>query len=906
MVELIGRRGELAVLRRVVESTATGSSTAVVVEGDAGIGKTQLLRTLAREADAGGTVVLRGGITEAESTISWAGMSAMVDSLDATVAGALTRAQHHLLDRARGRVSGGPVDADDVAGTLAEVVGRIASASPVLLLLDDLHWLDRASAGAFTVAIRSNLGRPVAIVAARRLRNPTMIDLGRIEGLPTERLPLTGLSVSGVYELLAAHDLAGLHRPDVLRVHELSQGNPLFAVELANLHLSGRKVRDIAEHDALRGLAIARLERVGPAAVEAARVSALLTQPTLDTVRAVVGPEADDGLLELEREGIITCDGNRLHFTHPLRREGTLESIGALERNRYHYRIAAVIDDREQSIAHRGEAAQSPDAELAAALEQIAGDAAHRGATDVALVRYRRAEQLTPAADVTARWRRAHRAVRCSIALGDDHLVIDEAVRLFDEAAGDDATLDAALDVLEVRHRTQGLEAAAAFGPAGRARLAHSPRHEVVFLERVVRLEQLRDVPTAANLAQAALELAHASGDEVVVGRAQILRESTAVLAGEAVDLDHLPHVMFDRHPSGIDATMFLAELLVWTFQFDRAEAVLRPMEIDARASGRGAQLVRVLSQLGDLHLRQGRWDESAAELGEAVEIGDLIGFHVGARPDLAALMAARGQSELAGELSEAAARQLESTPALYRMQIHARTGFTRLAAGDWHGAHLHLIRARNEARTAGFVAVIVLPLEHDLVEASVQVGDLATANDAAASLAAAADRAGSPIVSALACRSRALVAGAHGDPNAAVQLAMRAVELHGDGPSVPFEEARTRLIAGTLLRRAGSRREARAQVGIALGLFEQLDAQAFAQRARSELDRLRGRQTPTGLSPTEDRVATLAASGRTNLEIASELAVSVRTVESNLTRVYRKVGVRSRTELATKLARPS
>ena len=85
MVELIGRRGELAVLRRVVESTATGSSTAVVVEGDAGIGKTQLLRTLAREADAGGTVVLRGGITEAESTISWAGMSAMVDSLDATV-----------------------------------------------------------------------------------------------------------------------------------------------------------------------------------------------------------------------------------------------------------------------------------------------------------------------------------------------------------------------------------------------------------------------------------------------------------------------------------------------------------------------------------------------------------------------------------------------------------------------------------------------------------------------------------------------------------------------------------------------------------------------------------------------------------------------------------------------------
>lgn len=906
MVELIGRRDELAVLRRVLESAATGSSTAVVVEGDAGIGKTRLLRSVAREAATSGVVVLRGGITESESTISWAGVSAMVDSLDANGVGALTRAQRHLLDRARGRASGGPVDANDVAGTLAEVVGRIAAASPVLLLLDDLHWLDRASAGAITVAIRSNLRRPVAIIAARRLRNSTMIDLDRIEGLPVERLPLSGLSVSGVYELLAVHDLAGLRRPDVLRVHELSQGNPLFAVELARLHVGGRRVSDVAEHDALRGLAIARLERVGPAAVEAARVSALLTQPTLDTVRAVVGPDADEGLLELEREGIITCDGNRLNFSHPLRREGTLESIGALERSRYHHRIAAAIDDLEQSIAHRGEAAQAPDADLAAALERIADDAAHRGATDVALVRYRRAEQLTPAADVAARWRRAHLAVRCSIALGDDHLVIDEAVRLFDEAAGDDATLDAALDVLEVRHRTQGLEAAAAFGPAGRARLAHSPRHEVVFLERIVRIEQLRDVPAAANLARAALELARASGDEVVVGRAQILRESTAVLAGEAVDLDHLPQVTFDRHPSGMDAMMFLAELLVWTYQFDRAEAVLRPMEVDARASGRGAHLVRVLSQLGDLHLRQGRWDESAAELEEAVEIGDLIGFHVGARPDLAALMAARGRSELAGELTDADVHQLESAPPVHRMQIHTRAGFTRLAAGDWHGAHVHLIRARDEARTAGFVAVIVLPIEHDLVEASVHVGDLATASDAATSLGAAADRAGSSIVSALACRSRALVAGALGDPDGAVQLVMRAVELHGDGPSVPFEEARTRLIAGTLLRRAGSRREARRQIGIALELFEQLDARAFEQRARSELDRLRGRQAPTGLSPTEDRVATLAASGRTNLEIATELAISVRTVESNLTRVYRKLGVRSRTELATKLARSS
>jgi DNA-binding CsgD family transcriptional regulator len=313
-----------------------------------------------------------------------------------------------------------------------------------------------------------------------------------------------------------------------------------------------------------------------------------------------------------------------------------------------------------------------------------------------------------------------------------------------------------------------------------------------------------------------------------------------------------------------------------------------------------------VLSQLGDLHLRQGRWDESAAELAEAVEIGDLIDLHVGARSDLAALVAARGQSELAGELADAATVGLERTPALHRMQIHARDGFVHLAGDDCHGALTRLIRAREQANSAKFAAPLVLAIEPDLVEAAVQAGELEVAQDACAALAAAATRLDHPFVSALAGRSRALVAGASGEIAEALDLVLQAIEFHGDGPRVPFEEARTRLIAGRLLRRAGRRREARHQVETALDVFEQLDAQAFVRRARAELDRLRTRQAPTGLSPTEDQVARLAAAGHTNVEIANELAVSVRTVESNLTRVYRKLGVRSRTELAGRLATPA
>jgi DNA-binding NarL/FixJ family response regulator len=905
MADLVGRRTELAALRDALTSaTTTGTAAAILVEGDAGIGKTHLLRCLTTEAAAQGARVVRTGITEAESAVSWAGLSVLLDRLGDDDLDTLEPAQRRLLDRARGRTTEGSVDPDDVAGTVATLVARLAAAAPLLLVVDDLHWLDRASATALTVAIRANVHRPIAVIGARRLGQPIAIDIDRIDGLPLRRVRLTGLSVSGVYELLAEHGFTDLRRPDVIRIHELSQGNPLFAVELARLHREGRRITDIDEHDGMRGIGIARLDRLSPAAIDAARVCALLARSTVSEVRAVIGPAADDALIELEREGVISCHDDRLHFTHPLRREGALAGVGTLERRRYHQRIADAIDDPEQAVVHRGEATDAPDAELAAALERIADDAAAQGAPEVALARYRRAEALTPAADTTDRWRRSHRAVRCTIAMGDDALVLDEAMRLFDTAPPNDL-LDAALDVLEAMHRARDLEAAAAWAPIGRARFADAPADEVALLERVVRMAQLRDVPAAAALAREALELALRSGDQGVIDRARILALSTALLAGEPVELAAVPSLDLAHRAPGMDATMFLAELLVWTNQRERAEQVLRPMEPAARASGRGAQLVRVVGQLGDLHLRCGDWDAAAVELAEAIEIGDLIGYDVGSRTDLAWLEAARGRDAVARELTDVAGRQLADAPDVHRMQLWARRGFVHLTAERWDAAAADLTRAQEMADAVGFTAVTVLPITPDLVEALVRVGDLDRARSAADTYARAADRAESTFDRALAARTGALVANASGDTDEAVRLAFEAIELHGASRPAPFEEARTRLVAGTVLRRAGRKRDARVQVEASQATFEALGARAFSRRAQAELDRLRTRQAPAGLSPTEQRVAELAGAGRTNGEIANELSITVRTVESNLTRVYRKLGVRSRTELATRIPTP-
>jgi DNA-binding NarL/FixJ family response regulator len=237
------------------------------------------------------------------------------------------------------------------------------------------------------------------------------------------------------------------------------------------------------------------------------------------------------------------------------------------------------------------------------------------------------------------------------------------------------------------------------------------------------------------------------------------------------------------------------------------------------------------------------------------------------------------------------------------RARYHAVLGFLELSVGDPAAADVELSRAGAVAAAAGHVEPCVLRFHHNHVEALVELRELARAEELVEFLEGRAGALRTPWIVAAAARGRGLVAGAHGDISAAELALEEALQAH-ERLADPFERARTLLAFGAVQRRAKRKRAARNALDEALERFERLGAPLWADRARAELARIGGR-TASGhrLTPTEQRVAQLVGKGRSNKEVAAALFVTPRTVEKSLSRIYAKLGVRSRTELAHKLS---
>jgi DNA-binding CsgD family transcriptional regulator len=307
---------------------------------------------------------------------------------------------------------------------------------------------------------------------------------------------------------------------------------------------------------------------------------------------------------------------------------------------------------------------------------------------------------------------------------------------------------------------------------------------------------------------------------------------------------------------------------------------------------------MKLLNQLGDAHLRCGRWDEALAELDEAADISALMGDAGGGRSDLAWLQAVRGDVASARAQIALEAPLVPEDAHLWRIQHLARAGLVEICAGRWADATHLLEEARSIADVVGLFEAAPIPFGQDLVEALLKVGRVDAADVEAQHLVTAARQAGLPLPLALASRSIALVHSARSEHAAGIASVMAAIDIHADVDD-PFHWARTELAAGDVLRRGGRRADARRHFDLALQMFEELGATSFSRAARAGLDRVATRTTVQELTETERRVAELAAAGRSNTEISGEMFIAVRTVESNLTRVYRKLGVRSRSQLA-------
>jgi DNA-binding CsgD family transcriptional regulator len=914
-VELIGRDQELAAIRRFLDGPAPA---ALLLEGEAGIGKTSLWRAALVEADRQAVLIARPTAAEAEFSFSALG-DLLADVLDETLP-ALPSPQRAGLEAALLLVDtdGRSTDQRTIGAALLSCIKELASRQPIVVAIDDVQWLDPASRAAIMFCARRLRDEPVRLVlTARTTREDEQPDelalaLGETR---LERRRIASLSVGAVRRLLQTRLAAGLQRPVLRRLYETSGGNPFLALELgrelARTDTTLRPSDPLPVPSSLRQLLERRISRLSAAAqvvVLAVSAAGKMEDAALATV---VGGDPADGVREAVGADVLVGEGAELRFSHPLLRATVYERASLRERRLVHGRLADTAVDAEERGRHLALAAQAPDTRVAAALDQAAESAFARGAIEsaaalgeqaLAFTEEARAEELQRRRLATAGYlARAGSRARARELLDAARAAAPPGLQRAEIALGlawwglaDDRTR---IEVLE-----QGVEDA---------------RSDTTLLAQVHALlagllREESDLVSAERHAALALELAERVGDPCTLTLALTAAENNDFHSGKGIDVARIERAIalekVSTNPWGdIGVARFVRGLeLLATGELDPARRAFETLADEGRGRA-DAGLADFLVNLADVEILAGNWARAQQLAEEAIELArelDDQAQEARCQQTLTHLAALRGDPAAARTLGAAGRRLADELGKLrVRARISAALGLLELSVGDAAAARSHL------DDTARLVAKIrpgepgIVPFVPDLVEALVADDELDAAEAATAELDEQGRRLGRGFALAGAARCGGLIAAARGDLAGAVDL-LRTAQDEAARTGQPFELARTLLVLGVVHRRARQRRQARETLTEAERMFEQLGARLWAEQARAELARIGGRTgSPTELTPSERRIAELVADGKTNKEVAAILVVADRTVESALTQIYRKLDVRSRTELARKLA---
>lgn len=887
---------------------------AVVLPGEAGIGKTELWLAGVETAIAHGYRVLSSRPSEAETRLSFAGLADILAGCIGDVLPELPPVQRRALEAAL-LLGESELDADEraVSAAFLGALRLLAGERHICLAVDDIQWLDTASLGAVRYALARLDEEPVASLLAVRGNPPEWLR----RALRDERLrtvEIGGLTVGAIQELLRSRLAVTLPRPTLIRLWETSGGNPLFALELASaLERRGGTLplgEELPIPSDLDELLHARLDDLGSAALETARAVAALADPTVPLVESAVGRRADAGLAETLAARIVELDGERLRLTHPLLGSAIAARQTPSRRRSLHARLAKIVPTAEERARHLALATAEPDAEIASILEDAARVAYTRGAPGTAAELAEQALRLTPAAMPDDARRRLlgsadlhHRAgntdranvllqdARAAAAPGHERALIvarlaavqtspQDAVALYREAlsaaAGDDA-LEATINLrlASLMRFTEGIErgmehaelAVGATAGVGDASL----RCRALAAYGLMHFNTGRGIPTAEM--------------------------------EEALSLERsLPEWPLDDGPTWVHGWQ-----LCWAADVDGARAVFQELLPVVRARNDAAGEAEALWHLSLLEARAANWEEAERYAKGSLDLWTQLDRVIPPHEFPAAIAAAhRGLIDDARATSQRAVTCAESEGIGIGESGHSWVlGFVELSAGDATAALPHLRRSY-ELRNA-FMLEPAQRLElGDLLEALIAVGELDGAGDILAAWEERADALDRAWALAILARSRGLLLAARGDFHGALASFERALAEHARTAD-PFHHARTLLALGRTQRRAKKRAAARATLEDALGRFERLGAPLWAEQARAELARIGGRAPSRGeLTEAESRIARLVAGGGTNREVAAALFLTEHSVETALTRVYRKLGVRSRAELARLLGAKS
>ena len=892
-------------------TSAAQRASGLVIEGEPGIGKTTLWLAAVEQASRDGFRVVSARAGSAEVVLSFAVLADLFGDIESAELAELPTMQRVAVDRLLEQAGESPATDERVLGAaFLSVVERLAANSPVLVALDDVQWLDTSSQAALDFAVRRLKGRVGMLVTARSgSADPapaSRLQMSRPDGV--DRIRVGPMNLGGLHALFSARLGRSLPRPAMVRIAEISCGNPFYALELARAMDVSTANAEPTLPGSLTALVRTRLAGLGSDVGTVLLTAATATTPTIELLSLATDNNSErvvELLDEAETQGIIVFDGNRVRFSHPLLASGVYTDASHARRRAIHRRLADIVQLPELRARHL-------------ALAATTGDPATLEALDVAA-------QVTRARGAPAA---AAELVDLAIGLGGDTPQRRILAAGLHFRAGD---IGRARSVLEpaIVALPPGILRAIALNLLAGTRI-----YDDSFIEAAELLERaLPDTEgNAAVLAQTHLTLSMAQamagqfdeslhnseqsvaraeecGRPVLISQALAFWVSLKCMYGLGVDEANLARALDLENPDkdvpiSFRASAAKALVLAWSGRLDEARTQMLDVRRNCIERGAESDMMWIASYTTLIDIWLGRFADAALVGEDTMERAQQLdgpNMLVIAGLVRTAVAAYRGRERDARAEARQAIEDAQGCGAVYLTEWPIMSlGFLEVSLGNYAEALTTLRPLLDRFHTTPGTEIMTSAYLPDAVEAMVALGRLDEAEPLIDALESNGRQLDRPWMLAVGARCRSMLLAACGDLEAADHAARQAISHHQRLP-MPFELARTQLLLGQLERRQRHREAAAATLRTALAAFEEMGTPLWAERARDALART-APSPGSVLIPSEQRIAELAASGMSNQDIAATLFISSKTVEANLTRVYRKLAIRSRAQLSSHL----